>query len=93
MEAAASNTAGAMTGFMGMGMAANAGANLSGLYQMGAGQQAAPSPAPQQTFQQDADTAEPAADTDRPAPKFCSQCGSPLQPGVKFCSQCGAKIF
>jgi len=94
MEAAASNTAGAMTGFMGMGMAANAGSNLSGLYQMGAGQQqAAPSPAPQQTFQQDADSAEPAAETDRPAPKFCSQCGSPLQPGVKFCSQCGAKIF
>ena len=41
MKAAASNTAGAMTGFMGMGMAQQAGgANMQNLYQMGAQQQA-----------------------------------------------------
>ena len=39
MKSAASNTAGAMTGFMGMGMAQQAGgANMQGLYQMGAQQ-------------------------------------------------------
>lgn len=42
MKSAASNTAGAMTGFMGMGMAGQAGgANMQNLYQMGAQQQAA----------------------------------------------------
>lgn len=36
MKSAASNTAGAMTGFMGMGMAGQAGgANMQNLYQMG----------------------------------------------------------
>lgn len=110
MEAAASNTAGAMTGFMGMGMAANAGANLSGLYQMGAAQ-GQPQQQYQQPYQQQyqpqmqqpgpqtppADAYQPDADGQMPenagsGPKFCSQCGSPLQPGVRFCSQCGFKI-
>ncbi|MBQ9031897.1 MAG: SPFH domain-containing protein [Parasporobacterium sp.] len=106
MEAAASNSAGAMTGFMGMGMASNAGGNLAGLYQMGSApapqapvqpQQAPVQPeAPVQTeFGSDTvyspDAAEGTAQSG-PAPKFCSQCGSPLSPGVKFCSQCGAKI-
>jgi len=96
MEAAASNTAGAMTGFMGMGMASGAAGNLSGLYQMGAqqGQSAQPAQAPVQP-QTAPDTiygAEPKTDTSAPTPKFCSQCGTPLQPGAKFCSQCGAQI-
>ena len=96
MEAAASNTAGAMTGFMGMGMASGAAGNLSGLYQMGAqqGQPAQPAQAPVQP-QTAPDTiygAEPKTDTSAPTPKFCSQCGTPLQPGAKFCSQCGAQI-
>jgi len=25
-------------------------------------------------------------------PKYCSQCGDPLEPGQKFCEKCGAKI-
>jgi len=25
-------------------------------------------------------------------PKFCSNCGSPLDPGAKFCSNCGTPI-
>lgn len=83
MEAAASNTAGAMTGFMGMGMAGGA-ANIQGLYQMGAQNTAPAQNAGMQTAQA---AAQPGT-----APKFCSQCGAALQAGVKFCSQCGAKI-
>ena len=81
MEAAANNTSGAMNGFMGMNMAANAAGDLQGLYQMGNAQAAAPS-APQ--------TAVPASGG--LTPKFCSQCGSPLTEGSRFCSQCGAQI-
>ena len=104
MEAAASNTGGAMTGFMGMGMAQGMGGNnLSSLYQMGgAQQQAAPEPTPAPTQPQHDSLRAAGAATPHPqsqeqpsggaTPKFCSQCGSPLQPGVKFCSQCGAKI-
>ena len=95
MEAAASNTAGAMTGFMGMGMASNAAGNLQGLYQMGSAQnQQAQQPYQgQQAPQYDMNQAAPAGDgSAAPAPKFCSQCGSPLQPGARFCSQCGAQI-
>lgn len=25
-------------------------------------------------------------------PKFCKQCGAPLQEGVRFCTSCGAQI-
>ena len=98
MEAAASNTAGAMTGFMGMGMASNAGANLSNLYQMGGAQQQSAAYAqpqanadvqPQDPPFQPEGSQDPAEFT---GPKFCSQCGSPLQQGAKYCSQCGAKI-
>ena len=101
MKAAASNTAGAMTGFMGMGMAANAGgaANLQGLYNMG--QQNAQQAAQQQP-------AQPAADGwtcacgHKNTGKFCAECGAPkpvdgwtcacghVNKG-KFCSECGAK--
>ncbi|MBP3415666.1 MAG: SPFH domain-containing protein [Clostridia bacterium] len=106
MKAAASNSGGAMTGFMGMGMAMNAGGvNAQNLYQMGQQQQAA-APAP---------AAAPAA---APAPaadgwkcscgniasgKFCPECGAqkPAADGWtcscgavnkgKFCAECGAK--
>ncbi len=106
MRAAASNENGAMTGFMGMGMAMNAagGLNASNLYAMGQQQQA-------QQGQQFVPAQAPAA----PVPgwvcacgttntgKFCSQCGSakPAEEGWtcscgavnkgKFCPNCGAK--
>ena len=101
MKSAASNTAGAMTGFMGMGMAGQAGgANMQNLYQMGAQQQAAQSaPAP----------AAPAAAGWTCAcgqrgitGKFCPECGKPRPAAAagwtcscgavnkgKFCSECG----
>jgi len=79
MQAAASNTAGAMTGFMGMGMAQGMGGmNAQNLFAMGQQQQAAqaaaaPAPAP-----------APAA----PAGWTCS-CGQTGNTG-KFCQGCGS---
>ena len=104
MEAAAANEGGAMMGFMGLGMAnqAGGGINAQNLFAMGqqnqqnqpgAGQQEAPSPNAWQC--QCGNIAEG---------KFCPECGSPrpadkmgwtcscgaLNKG-KFCSECGAK--
>ena len=89
MKSAASNTAGAMTGFMGMGMAQQAGgANMQGLYQMGA-QQAAQSAAQQSTVAPaGAWKCECGAEN---TGKFCAQCGKPKpQAGVWTCS-CGTQ--
>ena len=77
MRAAAGNPAGAMTGFMGMGMAMNSGANAQNLYAMGAQQQ--------QQYQQQQQAA-PAAPADG---WVCSACGR--QATGKFCPECGAK--
>ena len=103
METAAGNTAGAMTGFLGMGMAGNAmgGFNpaqqIAMMQQQQAQQQAAPAPA------------APAADGWKCAcgnvssGKFCTECGSPKPADSswkcacgavntgKFCPECGAK--
>lgn len=101
MKAAASNSSGAMTGFMGMGMAMNAGGmNAQNLFAMGQ-QQAAQQPAPQQ---------QPTAGTWRCScgataeGNFCPECGSarPVNNNGwtcscgavnkgKFCQNCGAK--
>ena len=106
MKSAASNSAGAMTGFMGMGMAMNAGGgmNAQSLFAMGR-QQAAQ----QQTVQQQAAQPQPAGTWKcscgaEAAGKFCQECGSarPAQTAGwicscgavnkgKFCSECGAK--
>ena len=101
MKAAASNKAGAMTGFMGMGMAQQAGGlDANTLFGMAAQQQ-------QQRAQQQA--AVPAADGWKCScgavntAKFCSECGSPKPTAVegwtcscgavnkgKFCAECGS---
>ena len=94
MKTAAANEGGAMTGFMGMGMAQNAGGmNAAELYKLGAQQKAA---APQEA---------PAANSWKckcgavNTGKFCTECGAPagwtcscgaVNKG-KFCSECGAK--
>ncbi len=104
MKGAAANSAGAMTGFMGMGMAMNAGGtNAQSLYAMGQQQAQAQS-------QGQSQPQAPASDSWKCAcgamatGKFCSQCGA-QKPVVeeewtcpcgkvnkgKFCSECGAK--
>ena len=86
MRTAAGNSAGAMTGFMGMGMAMNAGGvNAQNLYAMGQ-QQAAPAAAT---------PAAPAAETWTCAcgsvntGKFCPECGA--KKPVYRCNKCGWK--
>ncbi len=100
MKAAASNEAGAMTGFMGMGMAMNAGGgmNAQNLFAMGQQQQAAQ---PQAQPTQAADSWKCSCGATVTG-KFCPECGSPrpadgwtcacgtVNKG-KFCSNCGAK--
>ena len=80
MKAAASNEAGAMTGFMGMGMAMNAGGgmNAQNLFQMGAQQQAQA-----QQMQQSAPAPAPVAGA------WKCTCGATAT--GKFCPECGAK--
>ena len=106
MKTAAGNQAGAMTGFLGMGMAMNAGGgmNAQNLFAMGQQQQ--------QQVQQARQSNQPEA----PAAngwkcecgavntgKFCAECGNPQPKATgwtcscgavnkgKFCSECGAK--
>ncbi len=98
MKTAAGNSAGAMTGFMGMGMAMNAGGvNAQNLYAMG--QQQAPKATPKQGWQ--------CACGETVEGNFCPNCGSKKpQPKAstdvwtctcghtatgKFCPECGAK--
>ena len=105
MKAAASNTAGAATGFMGMGMAQNmgSGTNAAQLFQMGQQQAAQSAAAP-------ASAPAPAAESWKcscgatATGKFCTECGAkrPEAPAGwtcscgtvnqgKFCTECGAK--
>ena len=105
MKAAASNTAGAATGFMGMGMAQNmgGGTNAAQLFQMGQQQAAQPAAAP-------ASAPAPAGESWKcscgatATGKFCTECGAkrPETPAGwtcscgtvnqgKFCTECGAK--
>jgi membrane protease subunit (stomatin/prohibitin family) len=104
MKAAASNSGGAMTGFMGMGMAMNAGGmNAQNFYAMG-----------QQNQQNQQNQNVPASKNESVSGwkcscgavndgKFCAECGSPkpqengwkcacgnINKG-KFCSECGSK--
>ena len=79
MKAAASNTAGAMTGFMGMGFAQNAGGiNAQQLFAMGSQKAAAPA----------ADTWKCSCGSVNSG-KFCPECGS-KKPYYQ-CSKCGWK--
>ncbi len=100
MKAAASNQSGAMTGFMGMGMAMNAGGiNAQNLFAMGQ-QQAAQQPVQSQAPQTGVWKCSCGATA---SGKFCQECGSP-KPAAdgwtcscgavnkgRFCQNCGAK--
>ena len=99
MKSAASNEAGAMTGFLGMGMAMNAGGgmNAQNLYAMAQQQQAPAAPAP--TSAAGGWTCSCGAVN---TGKFCAECGAKkpddgwtcscgtVNKG-KFCVECGAK--
>ena len=99
MKTAAGNSAGAMTGFMGMGMAMNAGGgmNAQNLYAMGQQQQAQQPVQPQQPAQSaPAAPAAPAADAwtcscgATVTGKFCTECGSPRPAQDGWVCSCGA---
>ena len=105
MQTAAGNTAGAMTGFMGMGMAGMGGQSGFGaaqsLYNMGAQQQQMPQQSVQSAPAAGGWTCSCGAAAQG---KFCPECGSPkpvpsegwtcscgtVNKG-KFCSNCGSK--
>lgn len=81
MKTAAGNEAGAMTGFMGMGMAMNAaggGMNAQNLFAMGQQQQAAPTPQP-----------TPAPQAAPAAGGWKCACGTTVT--GNFCPNCGTK--
>lgn len=100
MKSAASNTAGAMTGFMGMGMAMNAGGGMSaqGLFEMGEKQEKTPVNQPSSSPKADEWNCSCGAKANG---NFCTECGSPRPAPVgwkcacgqlnmgKFCQNCG----
>lgn len=98
MRDAAKNPGGAFTGFMGMGMAAQAGgANAQTLYAMGAERAKSKDAEPDDGW-----VCECGA-KNKPQAKFCPECGKPkpapgwkcskcgTQNKGKFCTECGAK--
>ena len=95
MKAAASNSGGAMTGFMGMGMARQAGGmNAAQLFQMGAQQSASQPEAPANGWKCTCGhTATgnfcPECGAKKPEAGWTCACGN-VNKG-KFCSNCGAK--
>ncbi|MBE6682254.1 MAG: SPFH domain-containing protein [Ruminococcaceae bacterium] len=102
MRTAAANENGAMTGFMGMGMAMNAGGNNAGnLFAMG--QQQASVPNPQAAKDASAAMGWKCSCGTVATGKFCPECGSPRPANEgwtctcgavnkgKFCQECGAK--
>ena len=95
MKAAASNEAGAMTGFMGMGMAMNAGGGMNpqNLFAMGQQQQQVQQEREQQMAQQtrmqQAQTAQQQSASVSAVGSWKCQCGATAN--GKFCPECGAK--
>lgn len=103
MKSAASNSSGVLNGFMGMGMAMNAGSiNAQNLFAMGQQQQAQQQTAQQQAVQASADSWKCSCGAVSTG-KFCPECGlpKPVDHGWtctcgtvnkgKFCQNCGAK--
>lgn len=84
---ASKNEAGAMAGFVGMGMAQNAGGGLLATANANAAQQA---PAPSEMPAPAAQT-EAAPITGGTVPNFCPNCGAKTN-GMNFCGNCGQKL-
>ena len=95
MKAAASNAGGAMTGFMGMGMAMNqGGVNAQNLFAMGQQPKAAPASAPTGGWTCSCGNVAtgkfcPECGAKKPEEGWTCSCGA-VNKG-KFCSECGAK--
>lgn len=101
MKAAASNEGGAMTGFMGMGMAQNAGGlNAQNLFEMGAKKKAE---APEVKEETNINTWKCPACSAEVSGKFCTECGT-KKPEINgwtckcgsvnkgnFCPECGSR--
>lgn len=100
MRTAASNEGGALTGFMGMGMAQQAGGiNTGELFGMAAQNKAQEAQAaPQGAWTCDdcgaQNTGKFCAECgkERQAQGFCPNCGHQVNPGSKFCDNCGHKL-
>ena len=95
MEAAGSNSAGSMAGFMGMGLGMNAGGGFVGAASQAnqAQRQAAarpvePSPAAPGTASDDWTCS---CGAQNHGGKFCPNCGTP-RPTARFCTNCGEKL-
>ena len=91
MKTAAGNSAGAMTGFMGMGMAAqNGGMNAQNLYQMGAEMAQNNAGQNQQNVSSQPDMTAPGKGGEKEAAgKWTCACGAVNEKEWKFCQECG----
>lgn len=95
MEAAGSNSAGSMAGFMGMGLGMNAGGGFVGAASQAnraqreaAARPVEPSPAAPGTASDDWTCS---CGAQNHGGKFCPNCGTP-RPTVRFCTNCGEKL-
>lgn len=91
MKTAAGNSAGAMTGFMGMGMAAqNGGMNAQNLYQMGAEMAQHNAGQNQQNVSSQPHMTAPGKGGEKEATgKWTCACGAVNEKDWKFCQECG----
>ena len=91
MKTAAGNSAGAMTGFMGMGMAAqNRGMNAQNLYQMGAEMAQHNAGQNQQNVSSQPHMTAPGKGGEKEAAgKWTCACGAVNEKEWKFCQECG----
>lgn len=91
MKTAAGNSAGAMTGFMGMGMAAqNGGMNAQNLYQMGAEMAQNNAGQNQQNVSSQPHMTAPGKGGEKEAAgKWICACGAVNEKEWKFCQECG----
>ncbi len=92
MKTAAGNSAGAMTGFLGMGMAMNAGGgmNAAQLYQMGQQQQPQQQPQQQAPMVQAPGAAGWTCECGQTnTGKFCANCGKPRPESNSWTCECG----